>query len=108
MDTRTAGATTGRVRKKKRSLTLLWIVAAAIVIISLIYWEQTALLYVISTLGVTALLVVVAFADLSGARKITREATAPADDAAAIGSGLATQSAATNRNAIRSDPSKRR
>ena len=36
----------------------------AIVVFLLIYFEQTALLYVVATLGVTALLVIVALADL--------------------------------------------
>ena len=36
----------------------------AVVVFTLIYFEQTALLYVFATLGVTALLVIVAAADL--------------------------------------------
>ena len=36
----------------------------ALLVFLLIYFEQTALLYVFSTLGVTALLVIVAAADL--------------------------------------------
>jgi len=45
-------------------------------VIALIYWEQTALLYILATLGVTALLVVVALADLSG-EKASDDATPP-------------------------------
>ncbi len=59
----------------------------AAIIIALIYWEQTALLYVLATLGLTALLIVVAVANLGGTRRILNEPS-PADDAAAIGMGI--------------------
>ena len=51
---------------KRRWLTYLWIVGIVLVVSVLIYFERTALLYVLATLGVTALLLVVAFADLGG------------------------------------------
>lgn len=51
---------------KRRWLTYLWIVGILLVVSFLIYFERTALLYVLATLGVTALLLVVAFADLGG------------------------------------------
>ena len=54
-------------RRRRKTITLSWIAALAILVIGLIYWEQTALLYILATLGVTALLVVVAKADLHGA-----------------------------------------
>ena len=47
-----------------RGFTYLWILALAVSIFLLIYFEQTSLLYVLATLGVTILLVVVALADL--------------------------------------------
>jgi hypothetical protein len=50
--------------KKRRSLTYLWIFGLALAVFVLIYFEKTELLYVLATLGVTALLVVVATADL--------------------------------------------
>jgi hypothetical protein len=50
--------------KKRRSLTYLWIIGMALVLGLLIYFEKTELLYVLATLGVTALLVIVATADL--------------------------------------------
>lgn len=46
-------------------MTYLWVAVLAIVTIVLIYKEQTAILYILATLGVTAILVVVAFANLS-------------------------------------------
>ena len=50
--------------KSRRGFTYLWIFGLAILVFLLIYFEQTALLYVVSTLGVTVLLVIVAAADL--------------------------------------------
>lgn len=54
-------------RRRRRTKTYLWITALAVSTISLIYWEQTAVLYILATLGVTALLIVVALSDLRGA-----------------------------------------
>ena len=50
--------------KKRRGFTYLWIFGLAVLIFLLIYFEQTSLLYLLATLGVTILLVVVAMADL--------------------------------------------
>ena len=52
-------------RRKRRMITYGWIIGLTVLTISLIYWEKTALLYILATLGVTALLVVVATADLA-------------------------------------------
>ncbi|HYE65779.1 MAG TPA: hypothetical protein VD966_09350 [Pyrinomonadaceae bacterium] len=76
-------------RMSRRKVTLLWVTGLAATVIALIYWEQAALLYVLATLGLAALLTVVALADLKGAPKDSAE-PARADDAAAIGSGIAT------------------
>ena len=56
--------------KRRRGITFLWIVGLALLVGLLIYLEQTALLYVVSTLGVTILLVIVAVADL-GDREVS-------------------------------------
>lgn len=50
--------------RKRRWITYLWILGLLLVVSLLIYFERTALLYVLATLGVTALLVIVAVADL--------------------------------------------
>ncbi len=50
--------------KKRRGITYLWILCLAVLTFLLIYFEQTSLLYILATLGVTILLVVVALADL--------------------------------------------
>ena len=71
-------------RKRRRRITLLWSAIVALVIIILLRYQQIALLYVLATLSVTALLIIVSLSDLSGARKVGVE-PAPIDDAAAIG-----------------------
>ena len=78
---------TANARRKRRRNTLIWMLALAALIIALLYYEQAALLYVLATLGVTALLVVVAMADLSGSHKVTNEPLT-IDDSAAIASGI--------------------
>ena len=64
-------------RRKRRITTLVWIVGLTILTGSLIYWEQTAILYILSTVGVTFLLVVVAKADLAHADTMTDQGPAP-------------------------------
>lgn len=54
----------------RRTVALLWCVAIGIVIGVLIYFEQIALLYVIATISIVALLVIVGFSDLE---KVGRE-----------------------------------
>jgi hypothetical protein len=78
-----------RARKSSGRLrTFLWIAATAALVIGLLYFEQTAMLYLLATLGLTALLVAVALSDLSGSQRVTGEAEL-GNDAAAIGSGIA-------------------
>jgi hypothetical protein len=50
--------------KRNRNLTYLWIFGLALLVGLLIWFDQIAILYVFSTLGVTVLLVIVATADL--------------------------------------------
>ena len=71
--------------KKRRSLTYLWIFGLAVVVFLLIYFERTELLYILATLGVTALLVIVATADLG-----RRDPASSAEliNAQAAGSGI--------------------
>jgi len=80
-------------RKRRRRNSLLVSAVAVIIIVVLLMLEQVALLYLISTLGVAALLLVVAFADLHGAQQ-TVPVPAPADDAAAIADGVSGTAAA--------------
>lgn len=71
--------------KKRRGVTIGWIAGLALLVFSLIYFERTELLYVFATLGVTALLIIVATADL-GASEHAQESPLP--DAQAAGSGV--------------------
>lgn len=48
----------------RRATALIWLLAVAIVIGTLIYLEQIAILYVLATISLVALLLIVAFADL--------------------------------------------
>ena len=50
--------------KRRRGFTYLWIFCLAAVIFILIYKEWTEVLYILATVGVTALLVMVALADI--------------------------------------------
>ncbi len=69
--------------RRSRGFTYLWILALAVSIFLLIYLEQTSLLYIFATLGVTILLVVVALADL-GRSDLSAEPL-PASDARPVG-----------------------
>jgi hypothetical protein len=85
-----AGTITRNARRRRQTITYLWILALAAVTISLIYWEQTAILYILATLGVTVLLVVVAMSDLAAAEKFSTETLAPNQPASERGaSGIA-------------------
>jgi hypothetical protein len=66
-------------RRRRKLITFLWALALTVVTIVLIYKEQTAILYILATLGVTALLLVVAFSDL---RHV--DADSPGSDASGV------------------------
>lgn len=74
-------------KRRRKMITILWTAVLGIGTIILIYKEMTAVLYILATLGVTALLVVVAMADLSHAEKLTNDPRS-SEDSAAIGSGM--------------------
>ena len=74
-------------QRRRKMFTILWTAVLAIGTIILIYKEMTALLYILATLGVTALLVVVATSDLAHAETLVNDARR-SGDSAAIGSGI--------------------
>src|ERR1044071_2535418 len=76
-----------RRKRNSRLITLGWIVGISTLIIILLYKEKSDWLYVLATLGLTALLVIVAFANLGTGRPGVDEASL-GDDSASIGSGL--------------------
>lgn len=57
-------------RYSRRTIALFWLALVAVVIGVLIYFEQIAILYVLATIALVALLLIVAFADLE---KVGRE-----------------------------------
>jgi len=73
-------------RRRRKMITILWTGALALGTIILIYKEMTALLYILATAGITALLVVVAKADLAHSEKLTNDPRRNND--AATGSGV--------------------
>jgi hypothetical protein len=73
-------------KRRRKMITILWTAVLGIATIVLIYKEMTALLYILATLGVTALLVVVALADLSHSDKLASDPR-QSNDAGRIGSG---------------------
>jgi hypothetical protein len=58
--------TGGQAGLSQRQKSWILLIIATGIVVSLLYWEQIALLYVLATLSVTALLVVVAVSDLHG------------------------------------------
>ncbi|MBA2705999.1 MAG: hypothetical protein H0U60_19350 [Blastocatellia bacterium] len=74
-------------RRRRKTFTVLWTAVLAIGVIVLMYYEMSAVLYILATLGVTALLVVVAVSDLHRGEKREDGAT-QIDDSAAFGSGI--------------------
>lgn len=73
-------------QRRRRLITILWTGLLAIVTIILIYKEMTAVLYILATLGVTALLVIVALAELASSEDVSSDSAV--NDSAAIGSGI--------------------
>ena len=75
--------------KKRRGFTYLWILVLAVSVFLLIYFEQTSLMYILATLGVTILLVIVATADLgrsemsSGGPVLSPQTSSPQSEAKA-------------------------
>ena len=57
-------------RRRRKLITLLWALGLTVLVIVLIYLERSDVLYILCTLGVAALLIIVALADL-GPREAT-------------------------------------
>ena len=58
-----------RISFKRRYQKFAWIFGSTAIVIALLYWEQAAVLYVLSTLAMCALLLVVAFSNLEARDK---------------------------------------
>lgn len=70
-------------RRRRKMITVLWALGVAAVVITLIYLERTAVLYILSTVSIVALLMIVAFSDLAHA-DAAGQPVAPATDAAGV------------------------
>ena len=59
---------------KRRHSKFVWIFGMSAIVIALLYWEQAAVLYVLSTLTICALLLVVMFSNLETRDKELQQA----------------------------------
>lgn len=82
-------------RRRRKLLTVLWSALLGVATIVLIYYEMTAVLYILATLGVTALLVIVGLSDLSPKDRSLDDGNR-INDSAAIGSGITSTFGAEN------------
>ena len=70
-----------RIVSKRRYRKFAWIFGASAVVIALLYWEQVAVLYVLSTLAICAVLVLVMFSNLEARDKELHQAALEKMDA---------------------------
>jgi peptidoglycan/LPS O-acetylase OafA/YrhL len=56
-------------RRRRKLITALWALGIAAVVITLIYLEQSAILYILCTVSIAVLLLIVAFSDLAHEQK---------------------------------------
>ena len=52
-------------RRRRKLITMLWALGVTAVVITLIYLERTAILYILCTVSIAVLLLIVAFSDLA-------------------------------------------
>ena len=64
-------------RFSRRAFALIWMLVVAIVIGSLIAYEQISILYVLATLALVVLLLIVGFADLEGVSRMDSDGISP-------------------------------
>ena len=56
-------------RRRRKLMTALWALGIGAVVITLIYLEQSAILYILCTVSIAVLLLIVAFSDLAHEQK---------------------------------------
>ena len=56
-------------RRRRKLITLLWALGVTAVVVALIYFERTAILYILCTVSIAVLLLIVAFSDLAHEQK---------------------------------------
>jgi len=52
-------------RRRRKLITILWALGVSAVVVGLIYFERTAILYILCTVSIAVLLLIVAFSDLA-------------------------------------------
>jgi peptidoglycan/LPS O-acetylase OafA/YrhL len=52
-------------RRRRKLITALWALGIGIAVVILIYFERTAILYILCTVSIAVLLLIVAFSDLA-------------------------------------------
>ena len=70
-----------RTGSKRRYRKFAWIFGTSAIVMALLYWEQAAVLYVLSTLAICALLLVVMFSNLEARDKELHQAALEKMDA---------------------------
>ena len=70
-------------RRRRKLMTLLWALVLTVAVIILIYFERADVLYILCTLGVSAVLVIVALSDLAHGENANQQ-LGQADDAAGV------------------------
>jgi hypothetical protein len=60
-------------RRRRKLITALWSLGIAAVVITLIYLERTAILYIVCTVSIAVLLLIVAFSDLAHGEANTQQ-----------------------------------
>lgn len=68
-------------RRRRKMITALWSLGVAALVITLIYLERTAILYILSTVSIAVLLMIVAFSDLAHGEAKGQELAQAADAA---------------------------
>jgi preprotein translocase subunit SecD len=68
-------------RRRRKLFTLLWAALLTLAVIILIYKEQTAILYILCTVGVALVMIIVAFSDLAHHDGVTPNAAQGTDAA---------------------------
>ncbi len=56
-------------RRRRKLITALWALGTTALVVTLIYLEKTAILYILSTVSIAVLLLIVAFSDLAHEQK---------------------------------------
>lgn len=98
-----------RRKRNRRLITFAWIVGLATLIIVLLYKEKADWLYLMATLGLSVLLLMVAFADLHGERRSAGEAALEGESPGpAANIPATTEAAATAPSDWRGGKNKRR